>query len=81
MKIRLFNSAIFLSVILILTASCSNNNNQQIGHTEVEKWQDGKTAAVTLTYDDGSANQFNVALPIMNKLELPATFFINTGNI
>jgi len=51
------------------------------GHTEIEKWQDGKNSAITLTYDDGSANQFDVALPIMNRLELPATFFINTGNI
>ena len=81
MNIRFFAPEIILSVILIFAASCGNNTNQQIGHTKVEKWQDGKTAAVTLTYDDGSANQFNVALPIMDRLKLPATFYINTGNI
>ena len=81
MNIRFFTPEIILYVLFIFGASCSNNTNQQIGYTEVEKWQDGKTAAVTLTYDDGSANQFKVALPIMDRLKLPATFFINTGNI
>ena len=33
--------------------------------TEIAKWQDGKTAAISLTYDDNSANQFRVAVPLM----------------
>jgi peptidoglycan/xylan/chitin deacetylase (PgdA/CDA1 family) len=53
----------------------------QIGKTEITKWQDGKKAAVSITYDDGSRNQFKVALPIMEKLKLPATFFVITGPI
>jgi peptidoglycan/xylan/chitin deacetylase (PgdA/CDA1 family) len=36
---------------------------------------------VSLTYDDGSINQFRVAVPIMDNFGLPATFFIITGNI
>jgi len=81
MNIRFFTPDIILPFILILGISCSDHTNKPTGYTEIEKWQDGKTSAVTLTYDDGSANQFNVALPIMNRLNLPATFFINTGNI
>lgn len=54
---------------------------QTIGKTEVTHWQFGKKAAVSLTYDDGSINQFKVALPIMNRLSIPATFFIITGQI
>lgn len=53
----------------------------QVGKTEITKWQDGKKGAVSLTYDDGSINQFRVAVPIMDNFGLPATFFIITGNI
>ncbi len=51
------------------------------GQTEITKWQDGKTGAVSITYDDGSINQFRYALPIMRRLKLPATFYIITGAI
>jgi peptidoglycan/xylan/chitin deacetylase (PgdA/CDA1 family) len=51
------------------------------GETVIAKLQYGKRAAVTLTYDDGSINQFRVAVPIMDSLGLPATFFIITGDI
>jgi peptidoglycan/xylan/chitin deacetylase (PgdA/CDA1 family) len=53
----------------------------QPGKTEITKWQDGKKAAVSITYDDGSRNQFKVALPIMEEMKLPATFFVITGPI
>lgn len=53
----------------------------QVGATEITKWQYGKRGAVSLTYDDGSINQFRVAVPIMDSFGFPATFFIITGNI
>jgi peptidoglycan/xylan/chitin deacetylase (PgdA/CDA1 family) len=53
----------------------------QTGQTEITKWQYGKKAAVSLTYDDGSSNQFRVAVPIMDSFGFPATFFIITGEI
>ena len=53
----------------------------QIGKTEIAKWQYGKSGAVSLTYDDGSINQFRVAVPIMDSFGFPATFFIITGDI
>jgi len=49
--------------------------------TEITKWQDNKKAAISLTFDDGSPNQFSVALPMLNKLGIPATFFIITGDV
>ncbi len=49
--------------------------------TEIAKWQDGKAAAVSLTYDDNSANQFRVAVPLMKGFGFPATFHIITGEI
>ena len=65
---------------ILLISSCCNRNSH-IGETTVTKWQDGKKGAVSLTYDDGTINQFLKALPIMNELNFPATFFINTGEI
>ena len=52
-----------------------------MGQTGITKWQFGKKGAVSITYDDGSINQFRKALPIMNRLKIPGTFFINTGHI
>ncbi len=52
-----------------------------LGQTTITKWQDGKRGAVSITYDDGSINQFRKALPIMNRMNIPATFFIITGQI
>jgi peptidoglycan/xylan/chitin deacetylase (PgdA/CDA1 family) len=81
MKTRFFINLITPISFLLYLVSCTDAGKEAIGHTEIEKWQDGKQAAISLTYDDGSANQFKVALPIMNRLGLPATFYINTGNI
>ena len=49
--------------------------------TTIAKWFDNKKGAISITYDDGSMNQFRHALPIMERLKLPATFYIITGPI
>ena len=54
---------------------------QFIGETKVTRWPNEKTGAVSITFDDGSINQFKQALPILNRLNLKATFFIITGQI
>jgi peptidoglycan/xylan/chitin deacetylase (PgdA/CDA1 family) len=53
----------------------------QIGATTVTEWQYGKNGAISITYDDASRHQFTRALPIMERLKLPATFFVITGPI
>jgi peptidoglycan/xylan/chitin deacetylase (PgdA/CDA1 family) len=65
----------------VLLAGACRNPQRNTGYTTIAKWQDGKKGAVSLTYDDGSINQFRKALPLMNELDIPATFFINTGYI
>ena len=69
-----------LIIILIVLLISLEGFAQKTG-TVIEKWKDGKKAAISLTYDDGSINQFTKALPIMNRLSIPATFFIITGQI
>src|SRR5688500_9342081 len=71
---------IVMCAILYLAFACTEKE-QIVGQTEITKWQYGKSGAVSLTYDDVSINQFRQALPIMNRLKLPATFFIITGQI
>lgn len=51
------------------------------GRTEICKWPNGSRTAVSLTYDDGSINQFRVAVPLMKELGFPATFHIITGQV
>ena len=51
------------------------------GQTMITKWYENKKGAVSITYDDGSMNQFRYALPIMERLKLPATFYIITGPV
>lgn len=76
-----FTTLSFVFFLFVSFVSCKTGDRKPVGYTEIEKWQDGKRAAVSLTYDDGSINQFKVAVPIMNRLQFPATFYINTGDI
>ena len=73
-------NAIGLITSLVLVLVNTGLFAQKTG-TIIEKWKGGKNAAISLTYDDGSINQFTQALPIMNRLSIPATFFIITGQI
>ncbi|MDR3697501.1 polysaccharide deacetylase family protein [Mucilaginibacter sp.] len=70
----------FIAVIICLCALAAKGQ-AVTGKTTVTEWQYGKNGAVSITYDDGSYNQFKYALPVMERLGLPATFFIITGGI
>jgi peptidoglycan/xylan/chitin deacetylase (PgdA/CDA1 family) len=49
--------------------------------TTITKWKDDKKGAVSITHDDGNRNQFKYMLPVMERLQIPATFYIITGPI
>jgi peptidoglycan/xylan/chitin deacetylase (PgdA/CDA1 family) len=70
-----------LYLLLIFFLSCNNSGLKHAGYSEITKWKGGKSSAVSLTYDGGTINQFQVALPIMDRLGFPATFFIVTGEV
>lgn len=62
-----------------LLFSCRDDNS--IGKTIITKWKFDKKGAITLTYDDGNIHQFKRAMPIMDRLGLPGTFYIVTGKV
>lgn len=73
-------TTIFSFVALWLLWSCKSNDTR-VGGTEIVKWKGNKTAAISVTYDDATINQFRQALPIMDTLGFKGTFFINTADI
>ena len=70
---------LFLLIVLFAAEVCADE--EVVARTEILNWPAGKRAAISITYDDGTENQFNVALPLMQRLGLPATFFIITGEV
>ncbi len=74
MNIKWISLFLFAAFLIIDT-------NMVSAQTEITKWQGDKKGAVSITYDDGSINQFRYALPVMQRLHIPATFYIITGPI
>ena len=83
MLMSMTNSTVLFFMItgICMLGSCAQLKHQDAGSTEILKWKDGKKAAISLTYDDGSSNQFMLALPLMEENGFTGTFFINTGQI
>jgi len=72
---------LLLAPIFSCQAILCFSQSSVIGATTVTEWQYGKNGAVSVTYDDASRNQFLKALPVMEKIKMPATFFVITGPI
>jgi peptidoglycan/xylan/chitin deacetylase (PgdA/CDA1 family) len=70
-----------IPLILIVSAGLVATGSGQTPRTDVTQWQDGRQAAVAITYDDSTINQFRIALPMMNERGLPGTFFVITAQI
>jgi peptidoglycan/xylan/chitin deacetylase (PgdA/CDA1 family) len=46
-----------------------------------EDWSHVKSLSIVVTFDDGYADNVLNALPILEEVGVPATFFVSTGNI
>src|SRR3954470_21820085 len=80
MKMNLINY-FRLSATVASLSLCIHLCMAQSDRTTITKWQYGKNGAASITYDDASSNQLTRALPVMERLTLPATFFVITGTI
>lgn len=46
-----------------------------------DDWSDSREPSVVITFDDGYADNVREALPILEELAIPATFFVSTSSI
>lgn len=67
-------------ILFVCISSCSQPD-PIVGTSEITKWPEDKKGAISVTYDDGIINQFTIVKPIMDSLNLPATFYIITGKV
>ena len=71
---------------LLLIVTCFFVRATEPVHDELVKiriadFKDAKAGAVSYTFDDGLRNQYLIAVPIMEKLQMPGTFFIIHGQV
>mgnify|MGYP005753647963 CR=1 FL=1 len=72
---------IFVCIFTVIFFISCTSHDPQVGKTEITKWHGNKTGAVSITFDDGIINQLTIAKPILDSLDLLATFYIITGKV
>jgi peptidoglycan/xylan/chitin deacetylase (PgdA/CDA1 family) len=77
---------LFLAFILLIKPSL-NSYSQKLDidnsgfFYQIAPLYEFKQGVVSLTFDDGSRNQFDIGIPLLKKKGLPATFYLITGII
>lgn len=69
------NYIAILSVLMFLKVSAQ----QPVDTYEIGTWPDFRASAITYTFDDNTPRQFSVAVPLFDKYNYKATFFVVTN--
>jgi oligosaccharide reducing-end xylanase len=72
-------AAVLLALGVVLPVVVAGQSRTIMAPYEVGTWRGFRTAAVSYTFDDGTANQLPVAIPIFNEYGYRATLFTVTG--
>jgi peptidoglycan-N-acetylglucosamine deacetylase len=75
----------FESVTLLFALFVINSQSQQLSETQNGKatfmdrytWPDGKQMAISLSFDDARFSQIDTGIPILNKYNVKATFYVS----
>ena len=65
----------------VLFFSCQGPAEKFEPQVEISMWKDNKRGAISHTFDDGTINQFTVALPLLDQFGFKGTFYILTGKV
>ena len=74
------NLGLLLIVTCFFVRATEPVHDEQV-KIRIADFKDAKAGAVSYTFDDGLRNQYLIAVPIMEKLQMPGTFFIIPGQV
>ena len=83
------NTRLLLTCLIIISSlffSFSSERNEDFYvinapnalNYQIAKWYNNKNSAVSITFDDNTPTQFTLAKPILDRLNMNATFYITT---
>ena len=68
-----------LGGLLLASAAQAGGQPTDIGATRIARWQDDRTAAFELMFDDSCPSHWQIAIPELVKRGLIGTFYLNPG--
>jgi len=79
----IINQALLVAIILLGCPLYSQvyDSDKSTGTTQNFTWPDGKTMALSLTFDDARLSQPDKGIPILDKYGVKATFYISPGSM
>lgn len=84
MKIQYLYSALPVILIFSMISLPSQAQGYQSGTVQKQsdfQWPEGKKMAISLTYDDARLSQPDLGIPLLDKYEVKATFYVSPDNM
>jgi len=68
-------------ICLLISSVLSSKKNEYTLNIKPTKWKNNKSAAVSITFDDGYSCQFTKGISLLSERHFFGTFFLITGNV